>query len=84
MRTGTARVLIGVERLAHFEVAPAGTADGPAPTTFARCGRADAERRALAILQLVLAAAAVAEPPAVTAAPPHPPSPSLAPGPRPD
>ncbi|MBM4407278.1 MAG: TetR/AcrR family transcriptional regulator [Chloroflexi bacterium] len=36
--------------------------------------RADAERRALAILELVLAAAAVVEPPLVKAAPPRPPS----------
>lgn len=46
--------------------------------------RADAERRALSILQLVLAAAAVPEPPAVPAAPARMPSPRLGAEPRPD
>jgi hypothetical protein len=39
--------------------------------------RADAERRAFSMLQLVLAAAAIAEPPAIPAAPARTPTPQL-------
>ena len=46
--------------------------------------RAEAERRALSLLQLLLAAASVAEPPVITPAAPRTPTPNLSAGPRPD
>jgi hypothetical protein len=46
--------------------------------------RAEAERRALSLLQLLLAAASVEEPPTLTPAPPRVANPNLSAGPRPD